>query len=148
MIYLGSDHAGWKLKQEVMSVLQEYGEAFEDLGDTKLVADDDYPDYAFKVGEAVVKSPGAFGILLCGSAEGVCIAANKVKGVRAVYVTSHDEAAKSREHNDANVLCLSGWTQSIEDIRAIIASFIGTPFSGEERHVRRLAKISSYEHGR
>lgn len=148
MIYLGSDHAGWKLKQEVMALLKELGEKFEDLGNAIEDPDDDYPDYAFKVGEAVAKNRGGFGILVCGSAQGVCIAANKVPGVRAVYVATHQEAAKTREHNDANVLCLSGWNQSAKDVRLIIGMFIGTQFIAEERHARRLEKISSYEHGR
>ena len=145
MIYLGSDHAGWKLKQEVRALLADLKEEFEDLGNLVEEPTDDYPDYAFKVGEAVAKNPGSYGILVCGSAQGVCIAANKVKGVRAVYVGTHEEAAKTREHNDANVLCLSGWNQSIEAVRTIIATFLGTPFTDEERHQRRLTKISSYE---
>jgi len=148
MIYLGSDHAGFGLKQEVKKILEELGESHRDLGNVELDQNDDYPDYAFAVGEAVAGEPGSFGILVCGSAEGVCVAANKVRGVRAVYVEKSEEAAKTREHNDANILCLSGWTQTPVEARPIIATFIGTPFSGEERHVRRLEKISNYETGK
>ena len=145
MIYLGSDHAGFKLKQDVMAILNELGEAYRDLGNAALDPKDDYSDYAFAVGEAVAKEPGAFGILVCGSSQGVCMAANKVKGVRAAAIAGHEDAVKTREHNDANVLCLSGWNQTKDEARPIIATFIGTPFTQEERHARRLGKIAEYE---
>ncbi|MEK7211226.1 MAG: RpiB/LacA/LacB family sugar-phosphate isomerase, partial [Patescibacteria group bacterium] len=111
MIYLGSDHAGFKLKTEMAKYLESAGYAFEDLGAKKINLKDDYPDYAFRVGEKVAEMEG-LGILFCGSAEGVCIAANKVEGVRAVNPGSVKLAKLSREHNDANVLCLSGWHTS------------------------------------
>ena len=145
MIYLGSDHAGFTLKQAVKKILDGLGETYEDLGNALEDPTDDYPDYAFKVGEAVAKKSDSYGILVCGSAQGVCIAANKVQGVRAVYVASPAEAQKTREHNDANVLCLSGWNQTPDEARTIIAMFLGTRFTGEERHVRRIEKISAYE---
>ena len=148
MIYLGSDHAGFQLKQEVKGLLSEISAEYRDLGNTFEDPADDYPDYAFAVGEAVAKEKGSFGILVCGSAQGVCIAANKVPGVRAVYVNTPEEARKTREHNDANVLCLSGWSQTAQEARLVINMFLGTQFSGEERHARRLKKISSYRHGR
>lgn len=144
-IYLGSDHAGFELKQALGRYLQEAGHDVLDLGNTELDPDDDYPDYAFDVGEAVAKEPEAFGVLVCGSAQGVCMAANKVKGVRAAPIASEDEAKKTREHNDANVLCLSGWNQSIVEAGKIVATFLSTPFSDEERHARRLGKIRDYE---
>jgi ribose 5-phosphate isomerase B len=145
MIYLGSDHAGFSMKQEVKTILQELGLEFQDLGNLVEDAQDDYPEYAFAVGEAVAKEPGAFGLIVCGTGEGVCIAANKVKGVRAVPVRNIEDAARAREHNDANVLCLSGWNQSIVDIKPIIKTFFSTPFTGEPRHVRRIGKITAYE---
>jgi ribose 5-phosphate isomerase B len=148
MIYLGSDHAGWQLKQDVKKVLYDLGLRFDDLGNAELKSDDDYPDYAFKVGEAVAKDPKSFGILLCGSAQGICIAANKVKGVRAVAVSTIEGALKTRQHNDANVLCLSGWTQGAEKMAPVIKAFLETNFSGEARHVRRIGEITAYEHGR
>jgi ribose 5-phosphate isomerase B len=145
MIYLGTDHAGWQLKQEMKGVLEELGLEFQDLGAINLDPDDDYPDYAFKVAEAVVADLGSFGVLFCGSAQGVCIAANKVRGARAVTASSPEDAAKTREHNDANVLCLSGWHQDAAELGEIITTFVNTPFSGEVRHARRLAKITAYE---
>ena len=145
MIYLGTDHAGWQLKQKMKGVLEGLGLEFQDLGALTLDPDDDYPDYAFKVAEAVVANPGSFGVLFCGSAQGVCIAANKVRGARAVSVSSPQDAAKTREHNDANVLCLAGWNQEDADLGEIITAFVNTPFSREFRHARRLAKITAYE---
>lgn len=148
MIYLGSDHAGYELKQALVRYLQETGKDVQDLGNVELDPTDDYPDYAFAVGEAVAKETTAFGILVCGSSQGVCMAANKVKGVRAAAVATRQDAVKTREHNDANVLCLAGWTMSTEDAVEIVNDFLSTPFSGEARHARRLEKISRYEsHG-
>jgi ribose 5-phosphate isomerase B len=145
MIYLGSDHAGWKLKQEVKKILDGLSAAYKDLGNAMEDPNDDYPDYAFAVGEAVAKEPGSFGVLVCGSAQGVCIAANKVPTVKAVYVASPEEAMKTREHNDANVLCLSGWKQTAEEAKLILTMFLDTQFNNEERHARRLEKINEYE---
>lgn len=148
MIYLGSDHAGHELKQAVARHLQASGREYKDLGNVALDPADDYPDYAFAVGKAVAGEPGSFGVLLCGSAQGVCIAANKVKGIRAVAAASVDDAKKTREHNDANVLCLSGWNLPAERATPVVDAFLATPFAGEERHARRLRKISAYEnHG-
>lgn len=145
MIYLGSDHAGHELKLEIATHLEERGEEYRDLGNTFNDPEDDYPDFAFAVAEAVAADADSFGILVCGSAQGVCMAANKVKGVRAAAVTTPEDARLTREHNAANVLCLSGWKRTIEEAGPIVDTFITTEFSGEERHVRRLTKISEYE---
>ena len=145
MIYIGADHAGFEFKEGVKKVLGELGEDHKDLGNAVLDPGDDYTDFAFAVAEAVVNDPGASGILVCGSAQGVCIAANKVKGIRASYATTPEEAVRTRDHNDANILCLSGWNQTPEGAKEIIAAFLKTPFSNAERHARRIAKISNYE---
>ena len=145
MIYIGSDHAGHELKLEIAAYLDDLKLDVKDLGNTINDPDDDYPDFAFAVAEAVAKEDDAFGILACGSAEGVCIAANKVKGIRATPVSTPDMARLARQHNSANVLCLSGWNMTIEDARPVIDAFLSTEFTGEERHVRRLTKISEYE---
>ena len=144
MIYLGGDHAGFKLKQEIAGYLKSLGYEVSDLGAKKLNPKDDYPDYGFKVGEKVAKN-GEKGILFCGSAEGVCIAANKVEGVRAVNPANVKLAKLSREHNDANVLCFSGWYTSPSAAKKIVSTWLKTPFSGEARHVRRIKKISKFE---
>lgn len=145
MIYLGSDHAGFELKQAVKGWLESIEEPYEDKGNAVLDPADDYPDFGFAVAEAVRDDFGGKGILVCGSAQGVCIAANKVAGVRAVAARTAEEARLAREHNNANVLCLSGWKQSLEDAKPVIEAFLRTPFSDEERHHRRVDKITNYE---
>ncbi len=125
--------------------------AFEDLGNLVYDKDDDYPDFAEKVGRKVVRD-GTKGILFCGSAEGIAIAANKVKGVRAVAVWDKKIARLSREDNNANVLCLAGGGMlkpipglSLEKAKEIISVWLKTQFSGEARHRRRIEKIEQIE---
>lgn len=154
MIYLASDHAGFELKEKIKPYLKSKGYEIEDKGAYSLNKGDDYPDYGFPAAKAVAESKGeAKGILFCGSAEGICIVANKVKGIRAVAVWSDINARLSREDNDANVLCLSGGKKilesipslSIEEAKKIIDIWLDTPFSGEERHIRRINKIRKLE---
>jgi len=145
MIYIGSDHAGYELKHDVMRFLGTLEVEYEDLGNKEFDEQDDYPDYGFGVAEAIRRDFGSYGILVCGSAQGVCIAANKVPGVRAVAVKDAEGARAARQHNNANVLCLSGWHQKVDDVRPIIEAFLNTPFSDEERHHRRISKITGYE---
>lgn len=152
-IYLGSDHAGFYLKEKVKKWLKKKKIAVEDLGNLKYDKDDDYPDYAAKVGRKVVKKKSK-GILFCGSAEGICIAANKIKGVRAVAVWDKLMAQQSRQHNDANVLCLSGGGTlkkirglglSLGKAKEIIEVWLNTSSSKESRHLRRINKIRKLE---
>src|SRR3989344_8411797 len=107
-IYLGSDHAGFKLKQKVEAWLHRKNIPYEDLGNRAYDPSDDYPDFAEIVAKRSVDEK-SFGILICGSAQGMCIAANKIKGARAIVPYSLKEAKLSREHNHANIICLSGW---------------------------------------
>lgn len=139
-IYIGSDHAGFKLKRQVDRWLKKNHILYEDLGAHKLDKKDDYPDYAIKVARKVVREK-TFGILLCGSAQGMCIAANKIKGARAVVPFSLKEARLSREHTDANIICLSGWYSHLHKTTRMLEVFLTTLFTKEERHVRRLKKI-------
>jgi len=143
MIYLASDHAGFKLKEEIKKQLAEMGEDFEDLG-TNSEQPVDYPDFIIPAVEKAV-ADDARAIVFGGTGLGECIVANKVKGARAV--TPYDEftTVMSREHNDANVLCLGGRSLSVENAKNIVELWLGTPFSGEERHTRRLKKIAKYE---
>ncbi|MEM3154511.1 MAG: RpiB/LacA/LacB family sugar-phosphate isomerase [Candidatus Woesearchaeota archaeon] len=142
-IYLGADHAGYTLKEHLKKSLQKKGYEIKDIGAHKMVKTDDYPDYASKVAKAVQK--GGKGILLCGSAEGICIAANKFKGIRAVPVWTIKNAELSRQHNDANILCLSGWQLNRKKAEKIALAWLKTPFSGEARHIRRIKKIERLE---
>lgn len=143
-IYLGSDHAGFRLKEKIKQWLEQKRIPFVDVGAHKLVPTDDYPDYAVKVARNVVKSK-CLGILMCGSAQGMGIAANKVKGIRAVIPSSVKEAQLAREHNNANVICLSGWFMSFNKVTKIVDSFLRTKFSNESRHRRRIHKIMMLE---
>ena len=153
-IYLGSDHAGFTLKEKVKTWLDKNRIPYEDCGNTILDKNDDYPDYAAKASRKTVKFH-SFGILFCGSAEGMCIAANKIKGARAVNPPDILKAKLSREHNDANILCLGGGKTlqpqpgiPFSTATTMIWAFVTTPFSGESRHVRRLDKIRKLEMGK
>jgi len=143
IIHLGADHAGFALKEHLKKYLQKKGYAVKDWGANKLIKTDDYPDYAAKVARAVQKK--GMGILACGSAEGICIAANKIKKIRAVPVWTVQSAKLSRQHNDANVLCLSGWQLPKKTAEKIVLTWIKTPFSEEARHKRRINKIKRME---
>jgi ribose 5-phosphate isomerase B len=147
-IAIGSDHAGFELKESVKAYLESEGHAVSDLGtyDEEAV---DYPDYAQAVAEAVAAGEARFGVLVCGSGLGMEIAANKVKGVRAVQVIDEEFAKMARLHNDANVLTLAGRYTDEMTARRIVDTFLTTPFEGEQpdggRHQRRVDKISGLE---
>jgi len=142
-IYLGADHAGFKLKNKIKNYLNAGRYTFEDLGNEVEDPNDDYPDFAKKVAETVSKDPSAKGILVCGSGVGVCIAANKIKGIRSINAYNPDIAQKSREHNDTNILCLGQNYIDIENAKGIIDIWLKTDFSDEERHKKRIAKINN-----
>lgn len=142
-IALASDHAGFEQKQQLASTLTDQGYQVLDLGpvdDSRV----DYPDYASRVGEAVIGGKADVGILICGTGIGMAIAANKIKGVRAANVTSVELAALAREHNDANILALSARFVKPLDNARIAETFLTTAFAGG-RHAERIAKISGLE---
>ena len=143
-IAVGSDHRGIKPKEFVKNVLSELGHSPEDLG--SYTEDSvDYPDIALKVGRAVASDKSDVGILICDTGIGMCIAANKVKGIRAALCYDTFCAGRARQHNDANVLCLSG-REGEKEMREIIVAFLSTSFEGG-RHQRRIDKISAIEDG-
>ncbi len=143
-IYIGADHAGFKLKEQIKRWLERNHLQYEDMGAVIFDAKDDYPDYALKVARKVLKHRSQ-GILICGSAQGICIAANKIRGIRAVVPFSLKEARLSREHVDANIICLSGWFFHSHKATQMISKFLHTPFSKAPRHMRRLNKIKRLE---
>ncbi|HEY4394866.1 MAG TPA: ribose 5-phosphate isomerase B [Polyangia bacterium] len=143
-IYAGSDHAGFALRHRLIEHLRAAGHTVEDLG-TASEASCDYPDYAAAVGRAVSGESGAVGVLICGTGLGVCIAANKIHGVRAVDAWNVEAAKISRAHNDANVLCLGARTLAEPDALAIADAWLVAPFDGGERHARRVDKIRQIE---
>ena len=140
-IYLGSDHAGFELKEKIKGFLTDLGYQYEDLGPKKYEAGDDYPDYAYLVANKVSETD-SYGILVCSSGVGMCIAANKVKGIRAVNAYNVEVAEKSREHNNTNILCLGQNYINSQFAKDIIKVWLETDFSSEERHLRRVQKIS------
>jgi ribose 5-phosphate isomerase B len=143
-IYLGSDHAGFKLKEIIKDFLKSNGYDYKDIGPVEYSAGDDYPDYAVLVANQVSRT-GGFGILICSSGIGMCITANKVKGIRAVNAYNIKIAQKSREHNDANILCLGQDYIDIDTAKEIVKTWLTTDFSPEEKHHRRVSKISRFE---
>lgn len=144
-LYIGSDHAGFKLKEEIKKYLEFLGYKSEDLGAKTFNEKDDYPEFAQAVAEKIAADPHARGILICGNGVGVCMAANKIKGVRAGVGYNIGVAKTMRADDDTNILCLAGRVLSTEFARAIIRLWLETPFSGEERHVRRLKQVAQLE---
>ena len=146
-LHIAADHAGFELKQLLVTYLESEGHDVTDHGAFEFDENDDYPGFCFTAGEAVAADPGSLGIVLGGSGNGEQIAANKVKGVRAALAWSVQTAMLGRAHNDANVVAL-GWRQhGLVEATEIIDAFLATPFSGEERHQRRIDQISEYEAG-
>ena len=144
-IHIGSDHAGLELKGVLVEYLQSKGHDVTDHGPHEYDALDDYPDFCIPAAVATVADSGSLGIVLGGSGNGEQIAANKVRGVRAALAWSIETATLARAHNNANVVGIGGRMHSIEECTAIIDAFIETPFTNEERHIRRINKITAYE---
>ena len=140
-IYLGADHAGFKLKEEIKKYLTKQNIVWEDLGNKKQQGNDDYPDFAKKVARKIDKN--SLGILICGSGQGMVITANKFKNVRAVLGYSIEAAVISRQDNDSNILCLASWLVPKKRSLNTINAWFKTPFSNLPRHKRRIKKISS-----
>lgn len=146
MIYLGADHRGFQLREELKKYLTQQGHEVEDLGAFGYDQTDDYPDFVIAVAEKVAENPSAHkGILICGSGHGADIVANKFKGVRAALCFNPQVAAQSREHEDANVLVLA--SDHIDEVEAkdIVLIWLGKQFDGAERNIRRLGKIREVE---
>lgn len=144
-IYLGADHGGFELKEKVKAWLTQWGQEYVDCGNTLFEPEDDYPDFAFKVGESVAKDRGSLGIVICRSSLGMVTCANKVKGVRAASCNDTKSTHHAKHNDDMNVLGLSGdWTGDIQ-AKEIVKMFVDTPFSEEDRHKRRVEKIRKYE---
>lgn len=148
-IYIGADHRGFKLKESLKTFLEKRGYDVADLGAKKYDKNDDYPDFAAKVAQAVSGDPEKRqGIVICGSGEGVEIVANKFKHVRAALVANTKQAFASRNDDDANVLALAADFLSETRAKKIVEIWLNTPFSREERHKRRIQKISDLENRR
>lgn len=147
-VYIGADHAGFDLKNALKEWLETQGYVVEDVGAHTLDPHDDYPVYAGAVAEAVLKHEGSLGILSCGNAEGICIAANKFDGIRAGIGYAIEAARTMRQDDDANVICIPGRIKTADDPYKIAEAFLSTPFSGAPRHIRRLAAVAELEEAR
>lgn len=144
-VVIGSDHAGFELKEKLKILLKGLGYEVEDKGAFEYNAEDDYPDFVIPVAEAISKNPEMKGVILGGSGQGEAIAANRFSNVRAIvfYGSSLDIVTLSREHNDSNILSLGArFLKETEAIEAL-KLWLETPFSGEGRHIRRLKKLEA-----
>jgi ribose 5-phosphate isomerase B len=144
-IAVAADHAGVPLNEHVIKELRASGHEVEDFGTHDATLPDDYPDYAEKVGRAVREGRAEIGVVVCGSGVGACVAANKLRGVRAALCGDTYSARQSREHDDCNVLCLGARVTGVALALEIVRAFTQARFNGEERHLRRLAKVLDIE---
>src|SRR3990167_6864106 len=132
-VYLGADHGGYKLKEELKTWVSEWHFEYEDLGAHKFDSEDDYPDFAWPVAVKVGSQPGTMGILICRSGQGECIVANKAKGARAALAWNEKTAMAARNDDDANILCLPADYVTLDAAKKIVHVFLTTSFAKEER---------------
>lgn len=144
-IYLATDHAAFDLKEKLKSSLESEGFEVEDCGAFTYDKDDDYPDFIQAAAKKVTENPGTFGVVFGKSGQGEQIAANKVKGIRAALGFNEENVKLAREHNNANVLSLGFDFVPFEKAKELITLFVNTPFTNEERHLRRINKIKDIE---
>jgi len=151
-VHLGSDHAGLELKDHLTNWLVDAGHEVVDHGPFVYDALDDYPVFCLRAAEAVAaeRAEGldSLGVVIGGSGNGEQIAANKVLGVRCALAWSEETAALAKEHNDANVVSVGGRMHTLEEMTRFVEVFLTTPFTGDERHVRRIAQMAAYEQTR
>ena len=144
-VHIGSDHAGYELKQHLTAWLADAGHEVVDHGASHYDATDDYPPFCLHAADAVARDPGSLGVVVGGSGNGEQISANKVGGIRAVLAWNEETARLAREHNDANVIAIGARMHSIDDATRFVETFVATPFSGDDRHRRRIEMLRSYE---
>ncbi len=144
-VHLGSDHAGFELKQAVLRRVTELGHEPVDHGPPAYDAQDDYPPYVLRAAAATAAEPDSLGVVIGGSGNGEAIAANKVQGVRCALAWSIETAQLGRQHNDANVVGIGARMHDEGGALALVEAFLSTPFSGDERHSRRIAMLADYE---
>lgn len=145
-LFIASDHQGFELKNTLRNWMIKEGYSVTDFGPETVDPEDDYPDYGIKVATAVAENPKKrLGIVICASGVGMAVAADKVKGVRAGLIHHPLIAKAAREDDDINVLALGAKFISVSEAIEVVKAWLETPFSGAERHIRRIAKISEYE---
>lgn len=144
-VYLGSDHAGYELKNHLVEWLTSAGHDPVDCGPHVFDAADDYPPFCLRAAERTAADDEAFGIVIGGSGNGEQMAANKVRGVRCVLAWSEQTATLGREHNNANVIGIGARMHTTDEAVTFVRTFLDTPYSGEDRHTRRIDMLSAYE---
>jgi len=144
-VHIGGDHAAYELQLALVKHLQDAGHQVTNHGPHVFDSDDDYPVAVLRAAQGVADDPGSLGIVLGGSGNGEQMAANKVKGIRAALCWTVELAQLAREHNNAQVVSLGGRFTATEEAKEIVDAFLGTEFSGVERHVRRLDMVTRYE---
>ena len=144
-VYLGSDHAGYELKVHLANHLGKQGYEVMDVGPHAFDPNDDYPAFCLHTGLRVVADAGSLGVVIGGSGNGEQIAANKVAGVRAALIWNGETARLSREHNQANIAAIGARQHTLDEATSLVETFLATPFSGVDRHARRIAEIAVYE---
>src|SRR5690242_6369938 len=144
-IHLGSDHAGLELKEHMLGWLRDHGHEPIDHGPFVYDAQDDYPVFCLRAAAAVVADEGSLGVVIGGSGNGEQIAANKVPGVRAALAWSEETASLAREHNDAQVVAVGARMHTKDQAATLVDTFLATPFSNGERHVRRIKLLAEYD---
>lgn len=144
-LYIGGDHAGFEMKNALKRYLLDLGYQIEDFGPYEFDPQDDYPDFVIPLAEAVAKDPESKGIIIAGSGQGEIMCANKIKGIRAALVYDDYSAKISREHNDANIMAMGARVVDLATAKRLVKIWLDTPFSNEERHLRRIKKISQFE---
>src|SRR3954470_18140970 len=144
-VYVGSDHAGFELKNYLVGHLARAGHEVVDCGPQAYDPDDDYPPYCFATGERVLADPGSLGVVIGGSGNGDQIAANKVRGIRAALAWSEETARLAREHNDAQVVSIGARMHSPEEAAGFVDVFLATGFTRGGRRARRLRMLADYE---
>jgi ribose 5-phosphate isomerase B len=147
-VHIGGDHAAYELHGELIVFLEAEGHEVVNHGPHAYDAEDDYPVFVLRAAEGVAADPGSLGIVLGGSGNGEQMAANKVEGVRAALCYNEELASLAREHNNAQVISIGGRMNTVEEAKAMVRTFLGTPFSGEVRHQRRIDMVSAYERDR
>ena len=144
-VYLGSDHAGFELKEQLVEHVRALGHEAIDCGVPTYDPEDDYPAPCILAAHRVVADPGSLGVVIGGSGNGEQIAANKVDGIRAALAWNDDTARLARQHNDANVVSIGARQHPVEDAKRFVQLFLDTPFSAEARHQRRIDQLAEYE---
>ena len=147
-VHIGSDHAGFELKNHLVTELAAEGHDVVDHGPEAYDPEDDYPTYCIPAAEGAVAEPGTLAIVIGGSGNGEQIAANKVSGTRAALAYDQDTAKLARQHNDANVISIGARMHTEDEALEMVRTFLSTPFSGDPRHARRIQLLADYERSR